>query len=685
MISRRSVEIEPSADNSLGAKVERVIPPACAFLILIHLAASFFPHLRLWGISQLHYFSLEFRIAVSAIALLILIPGVNRILAGALTGVFAWIAERFTKVNRYLLYAVISVLSLVPFWLFRAKTPLLGDGYLRAGELKLGVLLSITEPLDFYLHLLVYRVFGLDGYTTYAVLSCLAGGLYVFLTLLLSHLLGKDGKEKLFIFLILATMGATQLFFGHIESYSFMFVAVLAYIFFGIRYLQGKGVFLWAGLFLLLAASFHLTALFVLPSLFYLAFARFSAASSSKAARLKFANIVVLICVVFVIGAVFHLRGTYLTEETVGSPLIYPFGGGESFYSFFSLAHLLDFLNHQLLISPVSLVLWVVLLALFRREINFRENVVRFLIWITVCSFGFALLADPKLGYARDWDLFASCGLGVTLLGLYLTVSLLRDRPKAAFAAGPERAVLRGDGAAMDLKRMTLLLVVTSLVSTLPWILINATEGKAVARFEDLLKIDENRAAHGYETMACYFRDKGEHEKTIRLWKNAVAIKPIPRYYAVLGNAYLRLKRYDEAIEALEKSIGMAPNRRGIQYSHRSLGACLSAKGRYDEAISHLRIAIDLAPGRADFYYIMGNILGKAGRYEEAVPYFETTLRLNPAEINSYKLLGIAFARMGKKEEAERYLETYLRLTPQDAAGLKGIIDSIEIEIDSGR
>jgi len=683
MISRRSVEIEPSADNSPGAKVERVIPPACAFLILIHLAASFFPHLRLWGISQLHYFSLEFRIGLSAIALLILIPRVNKILVDALAGVFAWIAGKFRKTNRYLLFSAASALSLVPFWLLKAKTPLLGDGYLRAGELKLGMLLSITEPLDYYLHLLVYRVFGLDGYTTYATLSCLAGGLFIFLILLFSHLLGKDGKERLFIFLILATLGATQLFFGYIESYSFMYVALLAYTLFGIRYLQGKGAFLWAGLFLLLAASFHLTALFALPSLFYLAFAGSSASAGSRAARLKFANIVVLVCVVFMVGAVLHLRGTYLTGETVGSPLIYPFGGGESYYSFFSLAHLLDFLNHQLLISPVSLVLWAVLLVLFRREINFRENVIRFLIWITACSFGFALLADPKLGYARDWDLFASCGLSITLLALYLTVNLFRDWPKAASGPGPERADRRGT--VMDLRRVTLLLVVTSFVSTLPWILINATEGKAVARFEDLLKIDENRAAHGYETMACYFRDKGEHEKTIRLWKNAVAIKPIPRYYAVLGNAYLRLKRYDEAIEALEKSIRMAPNRLGIQHSHRSLGVCLSAKGRYDEAVSHLRIAIDLAPGRADFHYIMGNILGKAGRYEEAVPYFETTLRLNPAEINSYKLLGIAFARMGKKEEAERYLETYLRLAPQDAAGLKGIIDSIEIEIDSGR
>ncbi|UCB52757.1 MAG: tetratricopeptide repeat protein [Candidatus Zixiibacteriota bacterium] len=657
---------------------------ACALLTVARVLASFYPHLRLWGVSQLHYFPLEFRIAVPVIALLILIPAVNKVLAGALTGALARIEGRFRKTNRYLLYSAISVLSLILFWLLRAETPLLGDGYLRAGELRLGVLLSITEPLDFYLHLLIYRMLGLEGYTTYAVLSCLAGGVYVFLILLLSHLLGKEGREKLFIFLILATLGATQLFFGYVESYSFMYVALLAYTLFGIRYLQGRGAFLWAGLFLLLAASFHLSALFVLPSLFYLPFARLFASEGSRAARLKFTNVVILVCVVFMIGAALYLRKTVQDGGLPGSLLIYPFGGGESFYSFFSLAHFLDFLNHQLLISPVSPVLWVVLLILFRREIDFRDNVVRFLIWMTACAFGFALLVDPKLGYARDWDLFAFSGFSVTLLGLYLTIGLLRDRSGAAPGGGPGRAD-RGRGAAMDLRRVTLLLVVTSFVSTLPWILINATEQKAVARFEDLLRIDGKRAAHGYETMACYFRDKGEHEKTIRLWKNAVAIKPIPRYHAVLGSAYLRLKRYDEAIEALEKSIQMAPNRLGIQHSHRTLGVCLSAKGRYDEAVSHLRKAIDLEPGRAEFHYIMGNILGKAGRYEEAVPFFETAVRLNPGNINTYKLLGIAFARMGKKEEAKRYLETYLKSAPQDATGIKGLIDSIEIEVDSGR
>jgi len=680
----RSDEPETKAGTIPGKRVETLISLACAFLILLHLIASFFPRLRLWGVSQLGYFSLEFRLALSAVALLILIPAVNKPITRALTVIFARIADSFRKTNRRLLYLAISLISLIPFWLLRAETPLLGDGYLRAGELKFGVLLYITEPLDFHLHLLVYRLCGLDGQTTYAILSCLAGGLYVFLALVLSHTLGKDTKERLLVFLILATTGATQLFFGYVESYSCMYVGVVAYIFFGIRHLQGKSGFIWACLSLLLAVSFHLSALFVLPSLLFLALAGPSESAGRKGTSRRFTNLVTSVCLTFIIAGGIQLLRTRAHEESPFALFIHPFGGVERFYSFFSPAHFLDFINHQLLISPVGPVLWIVLPALFWRKIDFRDNVIRFLIWITACSYGFALLVDPKLGYARDWDLFALCGLGPILLGLYLASGLLGDRVRAAPGAKPEPAGRRASSV-IDLRGVTLVLAATSLFSTLPWILINATEQKAVARFEDLLKMDEVRAAHGWETVACYFRDRGEYQKTVRLWQNAVALKPIPRYFAVLGNAYLKLEKYDEAIRALERSIQMAPNRVGIEYLHRSLGVGLAAKGRYDEAVSHLRKAIDLAPGRPEFHYIMGNTLANGGRYEEAVPYFETVLGLNPGHVRTYKLLGVTLARLGREEEAKSYLESYMRLAPQDATGVKGLIDSIEIRIDSGR
>ncbi|MGB2990617.1 MAG: hypothetical protein WBC98_11745, partial [Candidatus Zixiibacteriota bacterium] len=263
-------------------RLQTTILAACALLTMARIVASFFPHLRLWGLSQLHYFSLEFRIGLSVIGLLILIPRVNKIVAGVLGRVFDSIAERLRKMNRYLLYSAISLAGLVPFWLLRARTPLLGDGYIRAGEIRTGKLFSVAEPLDSLLHLLFSKFFDLDAYTTYGVLSCLAGGLFVFLLLLLCDHLGRDGKEKLFIFSMVASMGANQLFFGYIESYTLMYTAMVGYVLFAVRYLRGRGGFLLPCVFMVLAAGLHLSAIFVLPTLFYLAFAVVPQSSKQK-------------------------------------------------------------------------------------------------------------------------------------------------------------------------------------------------------------------------------------------------------------------------------------------------------------------------------------------------------------------------------------------------------------------
>ncbi len=238
MTSERSKAKGTTIIKPSGARTEKLVFWGCAFIIIIHLIASFFPHLRLWGINQLHYFSPEFRLALCAIGLFILIPAVNRSLAKLLIRTSAWLGERFNKRNRYLKYSLVSLLGLVVFWFLKAQTPLLGDGYLRAGEIRIGKLISAAEPLDSLLHLLVSKSLGLDAYTTYSVLSCFAGGLFVFLILLLCDCLGRDSREKLFIFLILITMGANQLFFGYIESYTLMYTAMAGYVLFSVRYLQ---------------------------------------------------------------------------------------------------------------------------------------------------------------------------------------------------------------------------------------------------------------------------------------------------------------------------------------------------------------------------------------------------------------------------------------------------------------
>lgn len=654
-------------EDSAGARLEKLILFCCVFLIVLHLGASFFPGIRLWGINQLHYFPLGFRLAVCAAALAVLIPGINRTLVRWLTGAFVWVAERFRKTDRYLRYAVLSLLTGVAFWLLRVASPLLGDGYLRAGELRFERLLEITEPLDFYLHLAVYRLFGLDGLTTYAVLSCVAGAVFVFLVFLWCDLWGKGGQEKLLVFSMLITVGAVQLFFGYVESYSLMYVSLAAYALAGLRYLKRGRGFVWPCVLLALAGGFHLSAFSALPSLFYLAFVKPADSRRTKLGSTGFVNGMWIAGTVLAVALGMYFLMTHAPEGSRGSIFIHPFGGEASFYSFFSLAHLLDFVNHQLLISPVGVALLPVFLISFRKRINPRDRAAGFLASVAVCSIAFALFVDPKLGYARDWDLFAFAGLGVTLLSLHLLLEAVRS------------------GTVRKLGNLTLALAATALVSTMPWILVNAYQQKAVARLEDLLKIDHQRAAHGYETLACVFRDKGDHSTAARFWKKAIAINPNPRYFGALGNAYTRLEEYDKAIEAYKRCLEAGTDFPSLPGVYSNLGNTLVRLGRYEEAVSYLKEAISLRPGQADYYFNLGNILGRAGRYAEAIPYFEMGVKLNPNNTRAYKILGITYARVGKNKEAKRYLEEYLRLVPKDAPLLRGVIDSIQIEIESGR
>lgn len=666
-MSKSPVKDRVQPEEPLSRRTEKLIFGACAVLIVVHLFASFFPAARLWGINLLYYFPLGLRLLLCAIGLIVLIPKLNGALTSRLTRAFGWIGERSGKMNRYLKYSVASVISLVVFWIFRSATPLLGDGYLRAGELKYGTLMSLTEPLDFFLHLAVFRLFGLDGQTTFAVLSCVAGGIFVFLVFLFGDLWGKDGEEKLLISSILLSMGAIQLFFGYIESYAFMYLCLAAYLLFALRYSKGQGSFLWPCLFLFLASGFHLSALVLLPSLFYLAFGGSPGTSRTKFGSVKFINGMYLGGTILVIALGLYLLTTYAPEEPPESILIHPFGGGDSFYSFFSLEHWSDFLNHQLLISPVGAALVVLFLVFFRKIIQLKEKAARFLLWVVGFSFLYAAFVDPKLGYARDWDLFAFTGLGVTLLALFLLLQVMRGEK------------------VMEVGGLALALVMTCVVSTLPWVLINASEGKAVARLEYLLRMDKGRAAHGYETLACYFRDRGDHDKPVELWKKAIATNPNPRYFASLGNAYRRVEDYDEAIEAYYRCLEFGKDFPSLPGVYSNLGNTLARLGRYDEAVSHVKMAISMRPDKADYHFNLGNILGKAGRYDEAVPYFETAIKLDPDNVRAYKVLGWTYARIGDNERAKSCLEQYLRFKPKDGPQIKGLIDSIQIEIESGR
>ena len=615
----------------------------CLLLILIHLAASYFPSERLWGVNLLYYLPPAWRWILAGCAILILIPSISKACGNFLTGLSRAVPSGFRRANRLYRFAFLSLLGGLIFWAFRVKTCLLGDGFMRAREINLGAKWSFTAPLDFLLHVQVARFLNWEAFQTYALLSILSGVGFVFLLLLLADLMGKDGKERLLVFSVFIAMGTSQLFFGYVESYSVVSAAILLYIFFSFGYLRKKNGLTPPLLAFLLAFSLHLFAVALLPSLLYLILSRRAGEKEGKQgnlARLSLSTGIVLL-VAFALSLVQRFNPEPKGLEYY---LISPLGSWEGSYSLLSLSHLLDLINHQLLVSPVGLLICLTTVAAFSGKTGRKDRLARFLLILSFCTLAYAFLADPKLGYPRDWDLFAFTALGYTLLGLHLFLKHCRGAQTG------------------DLRYVTLALLFTSLLSTIPWIYINAAEETSVTRFEHVLKLDRERSAHGHETLALYHKMHGEWRKEIEQWKKAIAAKSNARYINNLAAVYYRQQMYDLALTELKRSLEVDPR---FDYTHFGLGEVLAQLGRPEEAIAEFREAIRLRPDRVQYYNNLGVALGNLGRDREAVEVFLEGLKVNPDHFPIYSNLGYTYFSLGDFVSAEKYLKLYLERAPE--------------------
>jgi tetratricopeptide (TPR) repeat protein len=622
-------------------KVERFIGAGCLALILIHLAASYFPHQRLWGLNLFYYMPSVWRWILILAGLLVLVPSVSRRINSFLSllsqSVFGWLR----KLSRYYRYILLSLSAAILFWLLRVKTYFLGDSFLRAKEINQGVTFSFTEPLDFLLHLKMAKLLGWDAFRVYAVLSVIAGAVFVFLVLILANKIAKGSKEKLLVDVIMIALGGNLLFFGYVESYTMAYVCLLAYVISSISYLQCKGSIIIPIVLFLVTASLHLSGVILLPSLIYLIFSGRTGKEGEKDKKNWLSKLLLSLGVVLLVGVGIYLLQTFDPwKKGLAYYLISPLGGSQSSYSFFSTAHLVDFINHQLLVSPVGILLLITSVIFFLGKINSKDKLVKSLSLVSICSLGYAFLIDPKLGYPRDWDLFAFSCLGYTILGIYLFLTCWRESKME------------------ELRYVTLSLVFTSLVITLPWIYVNAAEERSVARIEHILDLDNERSAYGRENLAIYYSQKEEFEKEIIQWKKAIDISNNARYMVNLAMTYKNLGKYDLAFEELKRSVETDPM---FYFTHFHLGEMYAQQGKHEEAISEYRKAIWLRPNIIQYYDNLGTLLSNLGRYKEALEVFQEGLNANPGYPNIYRNLGYTYYNLGGLDLAETYLSMYLQ------------------------
>jgi len=538
---------------------------AISLLLLAGRAVALnFPGIRLWGVDIFAYWPHPI-----SYAYLILIAAVVFLL-----GKFGIATEPKTtaetgKVRKDLSWVLAIVGLLLLFRLFSDSANLLGDGPLRIQEIeKKGFyrffIDTISEPLDYAIHHLSYRYIfkplGMNAVDCFRFWSYLAGVLYFYSAWILAGKLRRFGAEKWLTLCYMFGWGGVMMFFGYAENYALAAAFSLLTVCLLIDHAQtGKRLNL-SLLFFLLAFFMHNLAVVLLPLILY------QARNRLLSGKFVTESLPVLITLIVTVGYTIFVQ---VNKET--SSLLISSGRSDPEYTVFSLPHLIDLGNLLFLVLPVSMLL----IGFQRLKISDEKlRGMRIGLWLsTLFAVALVILIDPRLGMAKDWDLFA-----LLLLIPHISLFLGIDWHGRS-------------------KRFKLIVAVLSLALVSPWIILNSSLAASRQRYWNIAALDPARAWYNYEVLGehyYYAKDLPLAEKAYSL---AVTYKDHPRLFLWLGYVQMEQGKYREAEVNFKETLRLKPD---DVYAMNYLANILNRQRRYFEAREYLQKYAATAMGRND-------------------------------------------------------------------------------------
>jgi len=132
--------------------------------------------------------------------------------------------------------------------------------------------------------------------------------------------------------------------------------------------------------------------------------------------------------------------------------------------------------------------------------------------------------------------------------------------------------------------------------------------------------------------------------------------------YSLLGNIYLLMRWYDEAIAEAERAVALRPN--GADH-HVWLAMVLTSAGRPEEALGLIKKALRLNPLPPNWYFlVLGDAQRMLGQYEEAIDAYKKALDRSPDFLLVRIGLAASYSASGREEEARAAAGEVLRIEP---------------------
>ena len=198
----------------------------------------------------------------------------------------------------------------------------------------------------------------------------------------------------------------------------------------------------------------------------------------------------------------------------------------------------------------------------------------------------------------------------------------------------------------------------------------------AESELKKALSLNPNYAT-AHHWYAQFLSTMGRHEEAINEITRAQELDPLSLIInAVLGDTYIKARKYDQAIDRLRQTIEMDKN---FGRAHRYLGNAYIEKGMYNEAIAEFQTASTLGGENPSAVEQRTNSLREAYKTGGASGFWRRQLDFlkqdaEKPNVSPYSIASV-YARLGDKEQTLTWLEkayhdhdayiVYLKIDPQ--------------------
>jgi Tfp pilus assembly protein PilF len=637
----------------LTRKILLPVLAAYYFVLLLFYLAAVVPEWRVWGLNWWAYLPPGHRYGL--------------LLFGVIIGILVYfLRDKLSSTEitgsdkcptAFLVLSILSTVALVTaFAQFRTATHFLGDGYQLLARLANQE--QMVKAWDFGASLLQTALFDLvsgspdeKALLAYQFWSIGSGAGFLIAIIILSRRLFESNVDRYLFFLGLALGGYTLMFFGYVENYALLTVAIMLYTLVGLQAASRRISIWWLIPPLLLAIFVHLFGLLLVPSFFY--FLLRESRVGQRLGRLKGGSKLILIFAIAVAASLaYYLLYTrsYFFKFVLLPPYPDQFTADDN--TLFSLKHFADILNLIALLFPGSLLCLPLLFVVPSLRKVFREPPLKFLLSVLVLLLLAAYVINPKLGMPRDWDLFSFPGVPLVLTCYYAVLKVGRRTPSLRLAA--------------------ILMITLSTLSLAPRVAVHVSPHLAMAHFNNYTRLDKTRSRNARALLVEYFEKTGDAEAAERELRRKHADHPEIQIND-RARELVSQGKFAQAIPYARRAIALSP----IYWdAYANLGLCYFQLGRSDSALILMRIADGLNPYNAEVAQVMGGIYFSLGDLKKAEEQFAKCLALDSTQYDALHGLAYLHIRHRELDDSFEYISKLYYHRQRDSAYFRSAGDA---------